>query len=109
MAQTLGQPYKHPEATIYEDMLVSALDKLTFRAVNYVRNPEIWISACIWYTPDFIIGRKLIVEVDGRIHEFEYRQTPDRICQRALENMGYRVYRIKNEQNSTSLTNLSMS
>ena len=102
-------PYKHPEATIYEDMLASALDKLTFRAVNYVRNPEIWISACIWYTPDFIIGRKLIVEVDGGIHEFEYRQTPDRICQRALENMGYRVYRIKNEQNSTSLTNLSMS
>jgi very-short-patch-repair endonuclease len=100
-------PYKRPEATIYEDKLASALDKLTFRAVNYVRNPEIWISACIWYTPDFIIGRKLIVEVDGGIHEFEYRQTPDRIRQRGLENMGYRVYRIKNEQIEISPENVA--
>ena len=88
-------------------MLASALDKLAFRAVNYVRNPEIWISACIWYTPDFIIGRKLIVEVDGGIHEFEYRQTPDRIRQRALENMGYHVYRIKNEQIEISAENVA--
>ena len=80
-------PYKRPEATIYEDMLASALDKLTFRIINYIRNPEIWISACIWYTPDFIIGKRLIIEVDGGIHGFEYRQTPDRIRQRALENM----------------------
>jgi very-short-patch-repair endonuclease len=71
-------PYERPEATIYEDMLASALDKLTFKAINYVRNPEIWISTCIWYTPDFIIGKRLIIEVDGGIHEFEYRQTPDR-------------------------------
>ena len=68
-------------------MLASALDKLTFRIINYIRNPEIWISACIWYTPDFIIGKRLIIEVDGGIHGFEYRQTPDRIRQRALENM----------------------
>jgi hypothetical protein len=78
-------------------MLASALDKLTFKAVNYVRNPEIWISACIWYTPDFIIGKKLL----------EYRQTPDRIRQRALENMGYHVYRVKNEQIEISAENVA--
>jgi very-short-patch-repair endonuclease len=100
-------PYKKPEATIYEDMLASALDKLTFKAINYVRNPEIWISACIWYTPDFIIGKRLIIEVDGGIHEFEYRQTPDRIRQRALENMGYSVYRVKNEQIEISAENVA--
>ena len=78
-----------------------------FKAVNYVRNPEIWISACIWYTPDFIIGKKLIIEVDGGIHELEYRQTPDRIRQRALENMGYIVYRVKNEQIEISAENVA--
>ena len=84
-----------------------SLDKLTFRAINYIRNPEIWISACIWYTPDFIIGKRLIIEVDGGIHGFEYRQTPDRIRQRALENMGYRVYRVKNEQIEISAENVA--
>jgi very-short-patch-repair endonuclease len=100
-------PYKRPEATIHEDMLASALDKLTFKAIKYLRNPEIWISACIWYTPDFIIGKRLIIEVDGGIHEFEYRQTPDRIRQRALENMGYRVHRVKNKQIEISAENVA--
>lgn len=100
-------PYKRPEATIYEDMLASALDKLTSRAINYIRNPEIWISACIWYTPDFIIGKRLIIEVDGGIHEVQYRQTSDRIRQRALENMGYHVYRVKNEQIEISAENVA--
>jgi very-short-patch-repair endonuclease len=36
-----------------------------------------------------------IIEVDGGIHDFEYRQTLDRIRQRALENMRYRVQRVK--------------
>jgi hypothetical protein len=47
-ASSSSHPYKRLEATIYEDG--SALDKLTFNAINYVRNPEIWLSACKWYT-----------------------------------------------------------
>ncbi|HEX5976131.1 MAG TPA: hypothetical protein VFY68_02575 [Nitrososphaeraceae archaeon] len=60
-ASSSSHPYKRPEATIYEDG--SALDKLTFNAINYVRNPEIWLSACEWF------------------HEPEYHETPDRIRQ----------------------------
>ncbi len=100
-------PYRRPETTIYEDMLASALEKLTFKAIKYVRNPEIWLSACIWYTPDFIVGKRLVVEVDGGIHDLEYRQKPDRIRQRALKNMGFHVYRVKNEQIEISAENVA--
>lgn len=89
--------YKRPKPTRYENLLSVALNKFAPN-VKYIRNSEVWLSACIWYTPDFIIGHRLVVEVDGGIHEFEYRKTPDRIRQRALENMGYYVYRVKNEE-----------
>jgi hypothetical protein len=49
-------------------------------------------------TLTLIIGKTLIVEVDGKIHDKEYRKTPDRIRHRALENMGYDVLRVRNEQ-----------
>jgi very-short-patch-repair endonuclease len=58
----------------------------------------IWYTGCDAYTPDLIIGNKLIVEVDGKIHDKEYRKTPDRIRHRALENMGYDVLGIRNEE-----------
>jgi very-short-patch-repair endonuclease len=45
-----------------------------------------------------IIGKRLIIEVDGKIHDKEHRKNLDRIRQRALENMGYTVHRVKNEQ-----------
>src|SRR5918996_1326196 len=89
--------YKRPTSTRYENLLSAALNKFAPN-VKYTRNSEVWLSACIWYTPDFIIGHRLIVEVDGGVHEFEYRKTPDRIRQRALENMGYYVLRVKNEE-----------
>ena len=60
------------------------------------------MSSCTWYTPDFIIGNRLIVEVDGGVHDLDYRRTPDRIRQRALENMGYNVYRVRNKQVESS-------
>jgi hypothetical protein len=44
-----------------------------------------------------IIGR-LIVEVDGKIHDREYKKTPDRIRERALRNMGYEVIRVRNDE-----------
>lgn len=60
------------------------------------------MSSCTWYTPDFVIGNRLIVEVDGGIHDLEYLKTPDRIRQRALENMGYSVYRVRNKEVESS-------
>jgi hypothetical protein len=77
------------------------LDKFAY-GITYIRNPEVWLSACIWYTPDFIVGHRLVVEVDGGVHKLEYRKTPDRIRQRALKNMGYHVYRVKNEEVKSS-------
>src|SRR5215208_8461295 len=93
--------YKRPTSTRYENLLSAALNKFAPN-VKYTRNSEVWLSACIWYTPDFIIGHRLIVEVDGGVHKLEYRKTPDRIRQRALENMGYHVYRVRNEEVKSS-------
>jgi hypothetical protein len=56
----------------------------------------IWYTGCDKYTPDSLIGKKLIVEVDGKVHDKDFQKTPDRIRQRALENMGYDVLRVKN-------------
>lgn len=93
--------YKRPIPTRYENLLASALDKFA-SGITYIRNPEVWLSACIWYTPDFIVGHRLVVEVDGGVHSLEYRKTPDRIRQRALENMGYHVYRVRNQEVKSS-------
>jgi hypothetical protein len=45
-----------------------------------------------------LIGKRLIVEVDGKVHDKDFQKTSDRIRQRALENMGYYVLRIRNEE-----------
>jgi hypothetical protein len=43
--------------------LAFALDS-TAKDIDYKTNPEVRLSSCTWYTPDFIIGNRLIVEVD---------------------------------------------
>jgi hypothetical protein len=58
----------------------------------------IWYTSCDQYTPDLIVGKKLIIEVDGKVHDQTFRIAPDRIRQRALENMGYFVYRVRNDE-----------
>src|SRR5215467_8197064 len=58
----------------------------------------IWYTGCDKYTPDLLIGKKLIVEVDGKVHDKDFQKTPDRIRQRALENMGYKVLQVKNAE-----------
>ena len=58
----------------------------------------IWYTEYNKYTPDLIIGKKLIVEVDGKVHEIKYQQNKDRIRERALKNMGYTVFRVTNEE-----------
>jgi hypothetical protein len=49
-----------------------------------------------------VLSQDLLDEVDGGIHDLEYLKTPDRIRQRALENMGYRVYRARNKEVESS-------
>jgi hypothetical protein len=65
--------------------------------------PEIWYTSCNFYTPDIVVNKDLIVEVDGPYHEVPQNKKNDRIRQRALENSGYLVYRFKNEEIVNSL------
>ena len=71
---------------------------LRAKKIPFKESQVIWYTGCDNYTPDLIIGRNLIIEVDGKIHDREFRKTPDRIRERALRNMGYDVFRVKNEQ-----------
>jgi very-short-patch-repair endonuclease len=71
---------------------------LRSKKIPFKHSQIIWYTGCDKYTPDLIIGEKLIVEVDGKIHDKDFLKTPDRIRQRALKNMGYEVHRVRNEQ-----------
>ena len=82
-----------PKPTFYERKLAF---RLAAKNIPYKSQPVIWYTRANYYTPDFVIGQKLIVEVDGKIHSMKFRMTPDRIRQRALENLGYYVIRIRN-------------
>jgi hypothetical protein len=71
---------------------------LRSKKIAFKDSQVIWYTGCDKYTPDLLIGRKLIVEVDGKVHDKDFQRTPDRIRQRALENMGYDVLRVKNAE-----------
>ena len=83
-----------PRPTFYERKLGFRLEA---NNIPFKSQPIIWYTRANYYTPDFVIGHKLIVEVDGKIHLMKFRMTPDRIRQRALKNLGYYVMRVKNE------------
>lgn len=70
---------------------------LRSRKIPFKTDQVIWYTGCDCITPDLIIGNNLIIEVDGKVHDKAHRKTLDRIRQLALENMGYQVYRVKNE------------
>ena len=77
-----------PKPTAYERKLAS---RLAAEKIPHKSQPVIWYTRANYYTPDFVIGKNLIVEVDGKIHSMKFRMTPDRIRQRALKNLGYYV------------------
>src|SRR2546421_6917645 len=87
--------FKAPPPTNSEIILRSILRS---KKILFKDSQVIWYTGCDAYTPDLLIGRTLIVEVDGKIHDKEYRKTPDRIRHRALENMDYNVLRVRNEE-----------
>lgn len=87
--------YKPPKATTSEWKLRNILKS---KKIPFYYNKVIWYTSCDCFTPDLIIGKNLIIEVDGKVHDKEHRKTLDRIRQRALENMGYTVHRVKNEE-----------
>jgi very-short-patch-repair endonuclease len=87
--------YKAPPPTKAELKLRSILNS---KNLSFKPGQVIWYTNCHKYTPDLIIGRRLIIEVDGKIHDANFRKTRDRIRQRALKNMGFYVLRFKNEK-----------
>ena len=84
-----------PKPTVYERKLAF---RLAAEKIPHKSQPVIWYTRANYYTPDFVIGQNLIVEVDGKIHSMKFRMTPDRIRQRALKNLGYYVMRVRNDR-----------
>jgi len=73
--------------------------RLFAEGIDFILGPEIWYSSCTYYTPDFLIEGKFIVEIDGGYHHATPHQIlMDRIRQRAIENSGYPVYRFTNQE-----------
>ncbi len=91
---------KQSEPTKYAVQLARALHS---EGIKIQLEPEIWYTSCNFYTPDILVNKDLIVEVDGPYHEEPQSKKNDRIRQRALENSGYLVYRFKNEEIVNSL------
>ena len=89
---------KPPKPTLSELTLRKILNR---RQIPFKTDKVIWYTSCDCFTPDLIIGKSLLIEVDGKIHDKEHRKILDRIRQRALENMGYTVHRVKNDQINT--------
>jgi very-short-patch-repair endonuclease len=93
-SDTVNYGFKAP-TTSSEIKLRSILHS---RKIAFKDSQVIWYTGCDKYTPDLIIGKKLIVEVDDKVHDKYFQKTPDRIRQRALENMGYDLLRVKNAE-----------
>ena len=91
----LNNDFRAPAPTYSERKLRSIL---RLKKIPFKDSQIIWYTGCDRYTPDLLIRKRLIVEVDGKVHDKDFQKTPDRIRQRALENMGYDVLRIKNEE-----------
>src|SRR5919204_6228661 len=93
---------KRSEPTKYSLQLAKALYSM---GIEITLEPEIWYTSCNFYTPDILLSNEfIIIEVDGPIHEKVLQiQKNDRIRQRALENSGYYVYRVKNKEIIDSL------
>ncbi|HEY6885057.1 MAG TPA: DUF559 domain-containing protein [Nitrososphaeraceae archaeon] len=87
--------FRAPPPTYSERKLRSILRS---KKVAFKDSQIIWYTGCDRYTPDLLVGKRLIVEVDGKVHDKDFQKTPDRIRQRALEKMGYYVLRVKNEE-----------
>ena len=91
---------KQSEPTKYAVQLARALHS---KGIEIQLEPEIWYTSCNFYTPDILVNKDLIVEVDGPFHQEPQIKKNDRIRQRALENSGYLVCRFRNEEIVNSL------
>ena len=100
--------YVKPDWKIAEPTLleIKIARMLFVEGIDFTLSPEIWYSSCTFYTPDFLIEGRLVVEIDGQHHYTEtHRVLMDRIRQRAIQNSGYPVYRFTNQEVNRSIKN----
>jgi very-short-patch-repair endonuclease len=77
-----------PETIIWNRLL----KKKQLRGYSFLRQRPIGNYIVDFFSKDL----KLIIEIDGEIHEFQ--KTKDRNREKALKELGYTIIRFKNEQ-----------
>ncbi|MBU1383967.1 MAG: DUF559 domain-containing protein [Alphaproteobacteria bacterium] len=93
-ARDLRQRQTRAEATLWQYLRASRLDGLRFRRQHPIDR----------YFVDFAcVSLKLVIELDGRVHEDDDQQLNDYHRQQAIEALGWFVLRFPNEQVVTAL------
>jgi len=88
-ARDLRKRQTHAEATLWQYLRASRLDGLRFRRQHPVDR----------YFVDFAcVSLKLIIELDGRVHDEDDRELNDYHRQQAIEALGWSVLRFTNDQ-----------
>ena len=93
-AKQLRQTMTRAETLLWRYLKANRIDGLGFRRQVPVRN----------YIVDFVChSAKLVVELDGELHDFEERRNADKRRDAFLRSEGFRVLRFTNEQVMSSL------
>jgi len=93
-ARDLRRRQTRAEATLWQYLRASRLDGLRFRRQHPVDR----------YFADFAcLSLKLVIELDGKVHDDDGRQLDDYHRQQAIEALGWSVLRFTNDQVTTSL------
>ena len=68
----------------------------------YVFTEDSWLERFI--IPDFVcFEKKLIIEIDGSIHKVQEIVEIDKEKEKLLQNIGFKILRIKNEEIHTDI------
>ncbi len=93
-ARDLRKRQTHAEATLWQYLRASRLDGLRFRRQHPIDR----------YFADFAcVALKLVVELDGKVHDEDQQQLDDYHRQQAIEALGWFVLRFTNDQITESL------
>jgi len=88
-ARDLRKRQTHAEATLWQYLRASRLDGLRFRRQHLIDR----------YFADFAcVSLKLVIELDGRVHNEDDQQLYDYHRQQAIEALGWFVLRFTNDQ-----------
>src|SRR5689334_746535 len=93
-AKRLRQTMTRAESLLWRHLKADRIERLGFRRQVPFRN----------YIADFAcLSSKLIVELEGKSHDFQERQSADQLRDAFFVSEGFRILRFTNEQVMTSL------